>query len=104
MSRLSLQEVLNVSTPSCITYLMDQLNNSMVDSNDIDNRKDSILSKFVQAVRLGGNNLPHDTLYLLFCVRQNEISLESWRLLCVSRMFASPSQTMCIRQSSPRPF
>lgn len=60
---------------------MDQLNNFMVDSNDIHNRKDSILSKFVQAVRLGGKNLPRDALYLLFCVRQNEISLESWRLL-----------------------
>ena len=35
MSRLPLQEILDVPTPGCVIHLMDHLNNSMIDSIDI---------------------------------------------------------------------
>jgi len=88
MSRIPLQEILDVPTPGCVIHLMDRLNNSMVDSMDIQNytRKDPVLSKVLQAVQSGGNNIPQDTLYLPFRARQNELSVEGGCLLWGSRV------------------
>lgn len=88
MSRLPLQEALDVPTPGCIIHLMDHLDNSTVDSTDIcaHTRKDPILSKVVQATQHGGCNLPYDAPYLPFHARKNELSVERGCLLWGSRV------------------
>lgn len=64
MSRLPLQENLQIPMPGCIIHLMDHLDNATVDSADIHRHtsRDPVLSTVCQTVQ-SGTNLLERTLY-----------------------------------------
>ena len=67
MSRLPLQENLQVPMLGCTLHLMDYLDDTTVDSTDIRRHisKDPALSKVYQAVR-SGTNIPERPIYSAF--------------------------------------
>ena len=82
MSHLPLQEDLQVPTLGCIIHLMDQLDDTTVDSADIRRHisKDPLLSKVYQAVQ-SGINLPKGPLYSVLHTKRYKLSVQNGCLL-----------------------
>ena len=87
MSRLPLQENLQVPIPECIIRLMDHLDDTTVDSTGIRRRtsKDPVLSKICQVVP-SGTNLLEGPLYSAFHTKRYELSVKNGYQLRGSRV------------------